>query len=97
MANIRFLTGSLENLKAKNADGTPKIPIVAGTVYFAISEDKDYGYLVYDVTDTERVVMNTKSEEAQKLTHTLTIGETIFDGTKDVVIPMYKGSARWDN
>lgn len=50
MANINFLTGNTASvLTAKNSDGSYKITIVPGNVYFTTD-----GKLYFDVTSSER-------------------------------------------
>lgn len=65
---VKFLTGELPNLT--------KRPINAGNVYFAIDQEKKYGYLVYDVDGTTRLTMSTRAEIATRFENptTLTIG-----------------------
>ena len=42
--NVRFLSGGIGNLD--------KQPITPGNIYFALSDDKTYGYIVYDFKDS---------------------------------------------
>jgi len=93
--NVKFFTGSISKLQEKNADGTPVVPIVPGQVYFAMADDNSYGYIVYDVSATERVVMSSRAEEAQQTVGTLTIGDYTYNGSSDVNVPVYDGSALW--
>ncbi len=78
---VKFLTGELPNLT--------KRPINAGNVYFAIDQEKKYGYLVYDVDGTTRLTMSTRAEIATRFENptTLTIGKTSkkLQGTGDKI------------
>lgn len=67
---VKFLTGELTNLTTKNC------PIQPGNVYFAIDQQKNYGYLVYDVDKNTRLTMSTRAEIATRFETptTLTIG-----------------------
>ena len=67
---VKFLTGELTNLTTKNC------PIQPGNVYFAIDQQKNYGYLVYDVDKNTRLTMSTRAEIATRfeIPTTLTIG-----------------------
>lgn len=65
---VKFLTGELTNLTKRQ--------IQPGNVYFAIDQQKNYGYLVYDVDKNTRLTMSTRAEIATRFETptTLTIG-----------------------
>lgn len=77
---VKFLTGELPNLTKQNC------PIKPGNIYFAIDQEKKYGYLVYDVDKNTRLTMSTRAEIATRFENptTLTIGKTSkeLQGTK---------------
>lgn len=65
---VKFLTGELPNLAKQD--------IKPGNIYFAIDQEKKYGYLVYDVDGKTRLTMSTRAEIATRFENptTLTIG-----------------------
>lgn len=75
---VKFLTGELPNLAKQD--------IKPGNIYFAIDQEKKYGYLVYDVDGKTRLTMSTRAEIATRFENptTLTIGKTSkeLQGTK---------------
>lgn len=84
--SVKFLTGSISDLQAKNTNGTPKVPIVPGRVYFAVDTDRNYGYIAYDVSASQRLVMSTRAELSDRVSHDLTLGDKSYNGSADVDI-----------
>lgn len=82
--NVKFLSGGISSID--------NVQIVPGQIIFALSDDKQYGYIAYDYSATDRVVMSTRAIEAGKVSHKLTIGEIEYDGSKDVSVPVYDGN-----
>lgn len=87
--NVRFLSGGIGNLD--------KQPITPGNIYFALSDDKTYGYIVYDFKDSDnsnsRIVMSAKAKTAGQVEFPLVIGEHSYDGSERIEIPIYDGSS----
>ena len=87
--NVRFLSGGIGNLD--------KQPITPGNIYFALSDDKTYGYIVYDFKDSNnsnsRIVMSAKAKTAGQVEFPLVIGEHSYDGSERIEIPIYDGSS----
>ena len=84
--SVKFLTGSISDLQAKNTNGTPKVPIVPGRVYFAVDTDSNYGYIAYDVSASQRLVMSTRAELSDRVSHDLNLGDKSYNGSADVDI-----------
>lgn len=84
--SVKFLTGSISDLQAKNTNGTPKVPIVPGRVYFAVDTERNYGYIAYDVSASQRLVMSTRAELSDRVSHDLTLGDKSYNGSADVDI-----------
>lgn len=65
MANelIRMKSGFIKNIE-KDETGHSPVNIQAGTIYFAVDDQKETGKILYDVDSTHRVVMSTQSEYA---------------------------------
>lgn len=90
--NVRFLSGGIGNLD--------KQPITPGNIYFALSDDKTYGYIVYDFKDSDnsnsRIVMSAKAKTAGQVEFPLVIGEHSYDGSERIEIPIYDGNCEAD-
>ena len=90
--NVRFLSGGIGNLD--------KQPITPGNIYFALSDDKTYGYIVYDFKDSNnsnsRIVMSAKAKTAGQVEFPLVIGEHSYDGSERIEIPIYDGNCESD-
>lgn len=86
--NVKFLSGGISNLDNQ--------PITPGNIYFALSDDKTYGYIVYDFLDKgekNRLVMSAKAQIAGQVEHPLIIGDHVYDGSEEVVVPIYNGES----
>lgn len=74
MANelIRMKSGLIKNIE-KDETGHSPVNIQAGTIYFAVDDDKETGKILYDVDSTHRVVMSTQAEYADEAGKTIGI------------------------
>lgn len=66
MANelIRMKSGLIKNIEKNQTTGQSPVGIQAGTIYFAVDDNKETGKILYDVDSTHRVVMSTQAEYA---------------------------------
>ena len=75
MANelIRMKSGLIKNIEKNQTTGQSPVNIQAGTIYFAVDDDKETGKILYDVDSTHRVVMSTQAEYADEAGKTIGI------------------------
>lgn len=68
MANelIKMKTGLISSIEKDENTGRSPVALNAGTIYFAVDEDKQVGKILYDVDNSHRVVMSTQAEYADK-------------------------------
>lgn len=68
MANelIRMKSGLIKNIKKNATTGQSPVSIQAGTIYFAVDDNKETGKILYDVDSTHRIVMSTQAEYADQ-------------------------------
>lgn len=66
MANelIKMKSGLIKNIEKNKTTGRSPVDIEAGTIYFAVDDNKETGKILYDVDSTHRVVMGTQAEYA---------------------------------
>lgn len=64
MANelIKMKTGLISDIEKDEITGQSPVAIQAGTIYFAIDNEKKSGKILYDVDSSHRVVMGTQAE-----------------------------------
>lgn len=70
MPKIQMKTGTIASLAAKEQDNSPSVPLVPGSVYYAVDTTNHVGKIVYDApngNNVDRIVMSTRAEVTEKV------------------------------